>query len=165
MKKTFILSTLLFALLLTSCSTFHDAGEDGFQRISLLLTGFHCILWGILSLPLLRKIMLAFQGGATYYNGMETEEDMAKSGSAFSEWSFFTGLSILLVSFVCSYLVESAITRGLYSVGIGVVLGLAIVLILKNTSAWTIVKKVVQIGGIVMFAAGVIMLFAGFAQL
>ena len=42
---------------------------------------------------------------------------------------------------------------------------LAIVLILKNTSAWTIVKKVVQIGGIVMFAAGVIMLFAGFAQL
>ncbi len=76
--------------------------------------------------------MLAFQGGARYYNGMETEEEMEKSGS---------------------------------SVGIGVVLGLAIVLILKNTSAWTIVKKVVQIGGIVMFAAGVIMLFAGFAQL
>jgi len=164
MKKTFILSTLLFALLLTSCSTFHDVGEEGFRRISWALTGAHCVLWGILSLPFLRKVMLAFQGGASYYRGMEAEESMQKSGSAVSEWSFFTGVSILLASFACSYFVEDAITRSLYSVGIGAALGLSVVLILKNTSIWTIVKKVVQIGGIVMFAAGVVMLLLGIAH-
>lgn len=164
MKKTFILSTLFVILFLTSCSSFHDAGEEGFQRISWGLTGFHCILWGILSLPLLRKIMLAFQGGARYYNGMETEKEMEKSGSAFSEWSFFTGLSILMASAALSFSVANTIVRDLYAIGIGGTLGCITVLSSKHSPAWPIVQKIAQIGGIVMFAAGVIMFFAGIAQ-
>ena len=163
MKKQLFFS-LFVILLFTSCSTFHDVGEDGYQQVSLLLTGFHCLLWGILSLPFLRMLLSAFQGGATYYNNMDTEEEMQKSGFPMSELCFFFGIFIMLASYIFSFFVDSTIVRDIYSLLAGIAIGSVIVVVLKNTAYWAQTQLVAKIGGIIMVAAGLIMLIMGFAQ-